>query len=173
MNQIKHPKDSLTIMTSIVLPNQTNGLDTLFGGELLSIMDRACAISAARHAENQVVTASVNHVSFERPIPINSIVVVEAKVSRAFSTSMEVFAECWIDDPISKTKYKANDAIYTFVAVDSNHQPIKVPELIPETKLEKERFEAALRRKQLSLVLSGRLKPEQANELKKLFTNDF
>jgi acyl-CoA hydrolase len=82
---------------------------------------------------------------------------------------MEVFMDVWIEDRESGSKAKANEAIYTFVAVDESGRPIEVPELKPETDLEKERFEAALRRKQLSLVLAGKMKPNEATELKALF----
>lgn len=156
-------------MTNIVLPNDTNALNNMFGGELLARMDRACAIAAARHAESKVVTASVNFVSFNVPIPMGSVVTIEAKVSRAFSSSMEIFADVWIDDPIKKTKIKANEGIYTFVAVDDENHPVKIPEIIPETELEKQRYDAALRRRQLALVLSGRMKPQDAHELKRIF----
>ncbi len=77
--------------------------------------------------------------------------------------------DVWIEDSESGESIKANEAIYTFVAVDETGRPVKVPELIPETALEKERYEAALRRKQLSLVLAGKMKPSEATELKALF----
>lgn len=166
----KTPKDTLTVMTNIVLPNETNSLRNLFGGELLAKMDRCASISAARHCSRRVVTASVNHVSFNHPIPEGGIVVLESKVSRAFSTSMEVYVDVWLDDPIQGKKIHTNEGIYTFVAVDEYNKPVPIPPLEPETKLEKERFAAALRRKELSLVLSGRLKAADATELKKLFT---
>jgi acyl-CoA hydrolase len=165
----KNPKDSLTVLTDLVLPGETNYLDSLFGGELLARMDRACSIAARRHSNKLVVTASVNHVAFSKSVPSGSVLTIEAKVSRAFSSSMEVYVDVWIDDIESKQKTKANEGIYTFVAVDSNGKPTKVPELIPETDLEKERFESALRRKQLSLVLAGRMDPNEASELKSLF----
>jgi acyl-CoA hydrolase len=111
----------------------------------------------------------VNHVAFSKSVPSGSVLTIEAKVSRAFSSSMEVFVDVWIDDIESKQKTKANEGIYTFVAVDNNGKPTKVAELIPETDLEKERFEGALRRKQLSLVLAGRMQPNEATELKSLF----
>lgn len=170
MQKSKKASESLTIMTNIVLPNETNSLRNMFGGELLSRMDRAAAISASRHSESRVVTASVNHVSFNHPIPEGGVVVLESKVSRAFSTSMEIYVDVWLDDPIAKTKIHTNDGIYTFVAVDEHNKPVAVPELEPETELEKERFAAALRRKELSLILSGRMKPQDSVELKKLFT---
>ncbi len=160
---------SKTIMTDLVLPSETNPLNNLFGGELLARMDRAASIAARRHSRRITVTASVNHVAFNRSIPLGSVVTVEAKVSRAFKTSMEVFLDVWIEDRESGLKTKANEAIYTFVAVDETGRPTEVPELIPETDLEKERFAAALRRKQLSLVLAGKLKPAEATELKALF----
>lgn len=167
--QAKTPKESLTILTDMVLPGETNPLNNLFGGELLARMDRAASISARRHSRRIVVTASVNHVAFNRAVPLGSVVTVEAKVSRAFKTSMEVFIDVWIEDRESGDKTKANEAIYTFVAVDETGRPIAAPAVIPETDLEKERFDAALRRKQLSLLLSGKMKPQDATELKALF----
>ncbi|PKQ45718.1 acyl-CoA thioesterase [Confluentibacter flavum] len=167
--QAKTPEHSKTILTDVVLPGETNALNSLFGGELLARMDRAASISASRHCRNIVVTASVNHVAFSKPIPLGTVVTVEAKVSRAFKTSMEVYIDVWIEDRVSGEKSKANEGIYTFVAVDENGKPLSVPELIPETELEKQRFDAALRRKQLSLVLAGKIKPRDATELRALF----
>jgi acyl-CoA hydrolase len=141
----------------------------MFGGELLARMDRAASIAARRHSRRIVVTASVNHVAFNKMIPLGSVVTVEAKVSRAFKSSMEIFMDVWIEDRESGIRSKANEAIYTFVAVNEMGSPMPVPPLIPESDLEKERFEAALRRKQLSLLLAGKIKPEDATELKALF----
>ena len=160
---------SKTIMTDLVLPSETNPLNNLFGGELLARMDRAASIAARRHSRRITVTASVNHVAFNRSIPLGSVVTVEAKVSRAFKTSMEVFLDVWIEDRESGLRAKANEAIYTFVAVDETGRPTEVPELVPETDLEKERFAAALRRKQLSLVLAGKMKTADETEIKALF----
>ncbi|MGF1557223.1 acyl-CoA thioesterase [Paucihalobacter sp.] len=167
--QPKTAQNSLTIMTDLVLPSETNPINNLFGGELLARMDRAASIAARRHSRRIVVTASVNHVAFNRAIPLGSVVTVEAKVSRSFKSSMEVFLDVWIEDRESGSKDKANEAIYTFVAVDKTGRPVQVPELIPETDLEKERYNAALRRKQLALVLAGKMKPHDATELKALF----
>ncbi len=168
----KTPKESLTIQTQMVLPNDTNTLGNLFGGQLLQWMDIVASISAHRHCKRVVVTASVNNVSFNMPINHASLVTLEAKVSRAFSTSMEVFIDVWVEDPVSGEKVKANEAIYTFVAVDQNGSPLPVPELVPETEEEKFRFDGALRRKQLSLILAGKMKPSDATELKALFFKD-
>ena len=168
----KTPNDSRTIMTDMVLPSETNPLNNLFGGELLARMDRAASIAARRHRRRITVTASVNHVAFNRSVPLGSVVTVEAAVSRAFKTSMEIFIDVWMEDRISGERVKANEAIYTFVAVDETGTPTEVPGLEPETELEKERFAAALRRKQLSLVLAGKMKPTEATELRALFMGD-
>ena len=169
--QAKTPEESRTIMTDLVLPSETNPLNNLFGGELLARMDRAASIAARRHSRRIVVTASVNHVAFNKAVPLGSVVTVEAAVSRAFKTSMEIYIDVWVEDRESGTRSKANEAIYTFVAVDETGSPVKIPPLEPETDLENERFAAALRRKQLALVLAGKMKPGDATELKALFEN--
>ncbi len=167
----KTPSESRTIMTDLVLPSETNPLNNLFGGELLARMDRAASIAARRHSRRITVTASVNHVAFNRSVPLGSVLTVEAAISRAFRTSMEVFLDVWMEDRISGERSKANEAIYTFVAVDETGSPTEVPPLQPETELEKERYAAALRRKQLSLVLAGKMKPKEATELRALFVD--
>lgn len=167
----KKPFNSKTIVTDLVLPSETNSINTLFGGELLARMDRAASIAAQKHSEKVVVTASVNHVAFNHTIPLGSIVTIEAKVSRAFNTSMEVYLDVWYTDNNFNTPLKANEAIFTFVAVDKNRNPIQVPKLMPETEEEIKRFDGALRRRQLSLVLAGKMKANQATELKALFVN--
>ena len=165
----KTPRDSITIVTDSVLPSETNPLHNLFGGELLARMDRAASIAAQRHSRRVVVTASINHVAFNYAVPLGSVITIEAKVSRSFTTSMEVYMDVWVENRKSGLRTKANEAIYTFVALDDNGTPVKVPVLKPETKEEIERFEGALRRKQLSLVLAGKMKPNDATELKALF----
>lgn len=165
----KKASESLTILTDLVLPSETNPLNNLFGGELLARMDRAASIAARRHSRRITVTASVNHVAFNKSIPLGSVVTVEAKVSRAFKTSMEIYIDVWLEDRESGIRTKANEAIYTFVAVNETGSPVEVPQLIPETEEEKMRYDAALRRKQLSLVLAGKMNPHDATELKALF----
>lgn len=163
------PLESRTIITDLVLPSETNPIGNMFGGELLARMDRAAGIAARRHSRRITVTASVNHVAFNKMIPLGSVVTVEAKVSRAFKSSMEIYMDVWIEDRESGMRSKANEAIYTFVAVDEMGSPVPVPPVKPETDLEKERFDAALRRRQLSLVLAKKMDPKDATELKALF----
>lgn len=168
---MKHKKsqESRTTTTKLVLPNEGNQLGNLFGGQLMAWMDEIAAISAHRHSNRVVVTASVNNISFNYPIKVGDIVTLEAQVSRAFSTSMEIFIDVNVEHPSSGKKIKCNEAIYTFVAIDQIGTPIEVPSLIPETDLEKERFASALRRRELSLILGGKMKPSEATELKSIF----
>lgn len=168
----KTPSQSFTTVTDMVLPSETNPLNNLFGGELLARMDRAASIAARRHSRRIVVTASVNHVAFNRMVPLGSVVTIEAKVTRSFKTSMEVFMDVWIEDRESGEKTKANEAIYSFVAVDESGRPVPVPAILPETEDEKMKYDAALRRKQLSLVLAGKMKASEATELRALFFED-
>ena len=165
----KTPENSKAIQTDIVMPGDTNSLNNLFGGELLARMDKVASIAAIKHSEQIVVTASINNVAFGEPVPNGSILTIEAKVSRAFNTSMEVFIDVWKQNKTNKKKIKVNEAIYTFVALSKSGQTVKVPTLVPQTELEKKRFDAALRRRQLSLVLAGKMKASEATELKAIF----
>ena len=159
-------------MTEIVLPNDTNVFGNLMGGRLMYWMDIAAALSAAKHCNAPVVTASVDNISFEAPIRLGNAVNIEARVSRAFNTSMEVHLKVWGEDLTQQYRYKSNEAYYTFVALDPNRKPRPVPQLLPETDEERKLFEGALRRRQVRLILGGKMKPNDAAELKALFTKD-
>lgn len=168
----KSPKESHTIMNELVLPNDTNTLHNLMGGRLLHWMDIAAAISAQKHCNRIVVTASVDNVSFKQPIKLGDVITIEAKVSRAFTTSLEVRLDVWAENIPSGTRIKSNEAFYTFVALDQNGRTIPVPELVPETIEDMVLYEGALRRRQLRLILGGKMKPDDATELKALFFGD-
>ncbi len=157
------------IMTEIVLPNDTNTLGNLMGGRLLHLMDICSAISSHRCSNRIVVTASVNNVSFAHPIKLGDIVTLESKVTRTFNSSMEVFIQVFVENHRTGEKTLSNNAYYTFVAVDQIGTPIEVPDVIPETEEEKKQHEGALRRRQLSLILAGKMNPNEATELKKIF----
>ncbi|MBL7941418.1 MAG: acyl-CoA thioesterase [Flavobacteriales bacterium] len=165
----KKANDSLAIATHLVLPENTNTLGNLMGGQLMNWMDIASAISAHRHCRRIVVTAAVNNVSFQHPIKLGDVVTIEAKVSRAFNSSMEVYMEVFVEHATTGERTRCNEAIYTFVAVDQLGSPINVPDLVPESEEEKRRYDGALRRRQLRLILAGKMKPEEATELKALF----
>lgn len=168
----KKVRDSIAINTEIVLPNDTNTLGNLMGGRLMHWVDIVAAIAAQRHCQRVVVTAAVNNISFDHPIKLADVVTLKAQISRAFTSSMEVFVEVSVEDFSTGTTRKCNEAILTFVAVDQLGNPIHVPELIPETEEELKRYDAALRRRQLSLLIAGKVKPEEATELRNfLFQN--
>jgi len=156
-------------MTELVLPNDTNVFGNLMGGRLMYWMDIAAALSAMKHCGAPVVTASVDNISFESPIRLGNVVHIEAKVSRAFNSSMEVHMKVWGEDALQQFKYKSNEAYYTFVSLDPTGKPRSVPQVEPETDEENKLFESALRRRQIRLILGGKMKPHDATELKALF----
>ena len=168
----KKASESLVVMTELVLPNDTNTFGNLMGGRLMYWMDIAAALATMKHCGAPAVTASVDNISFESPIKLGNVVHIEAKLTRAFNTSMEVHLTVWGEDAIQQYKYKSNEAYYTFVSLDPNGKPRKVNQLIPETEEEKKLFDGALRRRQLRLILGGKMKPSEAVELKALFVND-
>jgi len=139
------------------------------GGRLLHWMDIAAAISAQKHCNRIVVTASVDNVSFKHPIKLGDVVTIEAKVSRAFTTSVEVRLDVWAQNIPSGTKVKSNEAYYTFVVQNKDEGKTAVPQLVPETAEDIVLYDGALRRRQLRLILGGRMKPDEATELKALF----
>lgn len=170
--EAKKSSGSLIIMTEIVLPNDTNVFGNLMGGRLMYWMDIAAALSAQKHCNAPVVTASVDNISFENPIKLGNVVHIAAKVTRSFNSSMEVHLKVWGEDLTQQYKYKSNEAYYTFVALDPNRKPRTVPQLVAETDEEKKFFDSALRRRQLRLILGGKLKPDDATELKALFIKE-
>jgi acyl-CoA hydrolase len=169
MAKTKFCKESYVRTTELVLPNDTNTLNHLMGGRMMHWMDIVSAICAQRHSNRVVVTASVDSVSFHEPIKLGTVVTLEARVTRSFSSSMEVHVVAHVEDLQNQRRVKSNEAFLTFVAVDQNGRPIDVPGVEPETEEEKALFDSALRRRQLRLILAGRMKPEQATELKSIF----
>jgi acyl-CoA hydrolase len=166
----KKASESLVVMTELVLPNDTNTFGNLMGGRLMYWMDIASALAAMKHSGSPVVTASVDNISFENPIRLGNVVHIEAMVTRAFTSSMEVHMKVWGEDALQQVKYKSNEAYYTFVALDAESKPKQVNTLVPETAEEIKLFEGALRRRQLRLVLGGKMKADDAGGLKALFT---
>ncbi len=156
-------------MTEIVLPNDTNALGNLRGGRILHWMDIASAIAGGKHSNAVVVTASVDNVSFENPIKLGDVVTITARVTRVFHTSMETHIEVWAENLPSQNRYKCNEAYYTFVALDSNGRPKKAVPLIPETEEEIKLYNSALARRELRLVLAGKLKMADTKELQRNF----
>jgi acyl-CoA hydrolase len=168
----KKTSETRVIMTELVFPNDTNFYGNLMGGRLMYWMDTAAAMVAGKHSNAPCVTVSVDNISFDAPIKLGQVVHIEAQISRAFKSSMEIHIKVWGEDLTQQYKYKSNEAYLTFVALDPNVKPRAVPEIITETEEEKKVFESALRRRQLRLVLAKKMKPEDATELKALFINE-
>ena len=161
--------DSFNVMNELVLPNDTNTFGNLMGGRLMYWMDIATAYCASKHCNTPVVTASVDNISFKSPIRLGHYVRMEARVTRAFTTSMEIFVKVWGEDTLRQYTYESNEAYFTFVSLGPDGKPHPVPEIIPDTDDEKRLFDGALRRRQVRLILAGKMKPDDALELKALF----
>lgn len=168
----RNPLDTFNVMSELVLPNDTNTLGNLMGGRLMHLMDIAGAISSMKHCNCPVVTASVDNVSFSNPIKLGNLLTIESRVTRAFNTSMEVFLRVWGEDLHAQYKYLSNEAYLTFVALDPNGRPRKVPEMVPLSEEDRKMYDGALRRRQIRLILGGKMNPEDAGELRALFIKD-
>jgi acyl-CoA hydrolase len=170
-NADSHPVSySRTTMTELIMPNDTNPLGNLMGGNLMRWMDISGSICAARHCGAHCVTASVDNVSFAKPIHLGDVITIKASVTRAFTTSIEIYLEVFTTSSFGADLERSNHAYMTFVAIDARtSRPKKVPEVVPETPEEKALYEGAARRREVRLVLAGRIKPEDATGLKALF----
>lgn len=163
----KRVAESHSVMTEMVMPNDTNPMGNLMGGNLLRWMDIISGICAGKHCEANVVTASVDHVSFQRPIRLGDVVTLEASVTRAFSTSVEVYVEVFAANIKGGEARRCNHAYYTFVALDENNRkPIPVAPVIPLNEIQQQRYDSAPRRREVRLILSGRMKPADATVLR-------
>ena len=166
----KKASESFTVMNELVLPNDTNTFGHLMGGRLMYWMDIASAMAAMKHCNTPCMTVSVDNLSFKTPIKLGNIVHIEAKIARAFTTSMEIHVQVWGEDSLRQYEYESNEAYFTFVALDTDGKPRPVPPVIAESDHEKKIHEGALRRRQLRLILSGKMKADDATELKAFFT---
>lgn len=144
----KTPSISETIMTEVVYPNDANPMGMLQGGRLVQWMDTASAICAQTHAGRIAVTASINNVTFTNPAKVGDIISINAKVTRAFQRSMEVYVQASSRKIISGERYSISEAYFVFVALDDNANPSVVPKIKPETVLEKAQYKKALLRKE-------------------------
>ena len=139
--EAKTCNETRVVRTSRIFPNDVNNHNTLFGGKLISDIDMIASISAVRHSRLECVTASIDSVDFLSPITPNDSVCIETFVSSTGTSSMEVFAKVIAEDLMSGNRKIAATAFLTFVALDKNGRPTKVPGIIPETEEEKKLFE--------------------------------
>ncbi len=162
---VKTVARSRAVMNEIVLPNDTNTLGNLMGGRLLHWMDICAAISSQRHTNRVCVTAAVDNVEFHSPIRLGEVITLESQVNRVFRTSMEVEINVWAENPKTEERRKCNRAFYTFVCVDEDLKAVAAPPISPETDDERRAFEEAARRRELRLMLAGRLEIEDTEYL--------
>lgn len=166
----KRVSESFTTMSELVMPNDTNPQNNLMGGNMLRWMDIACAICAGKHTGRAVVTASVDNVAFGSAIKNGEVITLEASVTRAFNTSLEIFVEVFAASMQGTNPRKTHSAYFTFVALDKdNGKPVPAPDVIPLNEIEQQRYDSAMRRRELRLVLAGRMKPEEATHLREIF----
>ncbi len=162
--------DSKTVYTQLIMPNDTNPLGNLMGGNLMRWMDIAAGICAAKHANSNVVTVSVDNVSFKEPIKVGDVITIKSQVTRAFTTSVEVFLEVFTSSIPSDIPKKSNNAYFTFVALDSKTmRPKKIRPVIPLSEDEVKRYDGAIRRRDLRLILAGKMDPKDAKDLRQFF----
>jgi acyl-CoA hydrolase len=148
--------DSVTETVEIVLPNDANPLGNILGGKVMHLMDIAGAIAARRHCRSVVVTASVDNLDFVHPIKVGQLIVLRAFVTRAFNTSLEVEVNVFLEDGLTGERRQTSSAFVTYVAVDREGRPMKVPPIVPVTAQEKRRFREALVRRHRRLALAAR-----------------
>lgn len=141
------PSESETVMTEVVMPNDANPMGYLQGGRMMQWLDIASAVAAQTHSGRICVTASVDSVTFRNPAHVGDIIRIQAKVTRAFSTSMEIKASAWARKVISKEEYLVNEAFFTFVAIDDFGKPTSIPSVRPVSAEEKKLFNSAAKRK--------------------------
>lgn len=168
----KKVSESHTVMTEMIMPNDTNPMGNLMGGYLMRWMDIAAAICAGKHCEAHVVTAAVDHISFQNPIRLGDVITLEASVTRAFNTSVEIYVEVFANDIKGQSPRRCNHAYFSFVALDDKKKkPVPVPPVLPLSSEEQNLYEGAARRREIRLILSGRIKPKEALEVRKFFSD--
>jgi acyl-CoA hydrolase len=137
--------------SEIMMPQDANILDHVFGGVILAMMDKCAAVAAIRHARRSCVTVSIDRVDFKEPIHVGDLVVMKASVNYAGRTSMEVGVRVETEDMVSGVRRHTNSAYLTFVSVDRNGRPVEVPEVVPETAEQRRRYAAAQERRRRRL----------------------
>ena len=143
----RHPRDSETVMSELMMPQHANILGNVFGGVVLSLVDRIAAVCAIRHAKKQCVTVSVDKVDFREPIHVGELLTGFARVNYAGKTSMEVGVKIIAEHLVTGEKRHTNSCYLTFVALDEHGKPASVPPIVPETPDEKRRYERAAKRR--------------------------
>jgi acyl-CoA hydrolase len=144
----RSPDESASEIAELMMPGDVNNLGHVFGGVVLSMVDRAAAVTAMRHARQPCVTVSINQVDFKEPIYTGEFVTCSARVNYVGRTSMEIGVRVVAEHPITGRRRHTNDCLLTFVAIDENSRAAPVPRLELVTEEDKERFEDGRRRRE-------------------------
>jgi len=154
------PDESASEITELMMPGQVNNLGHVFGGVVLSMVDRAAAVTAMRHARQPCVTVSINRVDFKEPVYSGEVVTCSARVHYVGRTSMEICVCVVAEHPITGRSRHTNDCFLTFVAIDENSRPTPVPGLKMVTDEDEQRFEEGRRRRENREALEKELGSE-------------
>jgi acyl-CoA hydrolase len=145
--QGRHPRESEAVMSELMMPQHANIMGNVFGGVLLSLMDRAAAVAAIRHARRPCVTVSVDKVNFREPIRVGELVTALARVNFTGRSSMEIGVKVIAENVLTGEQRHTNSCYLTYVALDDHGQPTQVPPIVPETPDEKRRYDRAAKRR--------------------------
>ena len=145
--QGRHPRESEVVMSELMMPQHANVMGNVFGGVLLSLVDRAAAVAAIRHARRPCVTVSVDKVNFREPIRVGELVTALARVNFTGRSSMEIGVKVIAENVLTGEKRHTNSCYLTYVALDDNGHPMEVPAVVPETPDEKRRYDRAAKRR--------------------------
>jgi len=145
--QGRHPRESEAVMSELMMPQHANIMGNVFGGVILSLVDRVAAVAAIRHARKPCVTVSVDKVDFKEPIHVGELLTAHARVNYAGRTSMEVGVKIIAENVLTGERRHTNSCYVTYVALDDHGRPTEVPPVVPETPDEKRRFERAAKRR--------------------------
>lgn len=157
----RSPALSRTEMTELVLPTHANALGNIFGGQILAWLDIASAICAQRHCGAVVVTAGIDDLAFEKPVKVGQVVHVQAVVTAAFRTSVEVFATVHGEEASTRERWLCVSAFLTFVAIDATNRPVVVPALEPTTDEERARERDGVERRAYRLARRNAPRPSR------------
>lgn len=158
----KKPSESEAVVSEMMMPHQVNNLGHVFGGEILSMVDRAAAVAAMRHAGSPVVTVSIDRVDFKEPIHTGELVTCKARVNFVGRTSMEIGVRVEAENLLTGQKRNTNTCLLTFVAIDASHRPCKVRPLELESAEDQRRFREAKRRREVREALDKELDEERS-----------
>jgi acyl-CoA hydrolase len=158
---VKTVASTQSMMTEIILPNDTNTLGNLLGGRLMHFIDLAGAMAAYRHTRTHLVTAAMDHIDFIQPVHVGDLLILKSSVNRAFKTSLEVGVKVWVEHPRTGVLLHVASAYLVFVAIDQEGRRLVVPQLLPETSHEQRRFADAQRRREHREAEARRRKEER------------